>query len=92
MKNVNRIVPRWSRWWLERKNCGEKNKGLIHIYVTDNKKETNLDTLNAVMEEWPDDTTPVEMEICVNDEDDDEKEKNSREKKEGVIHRDITDN
>ena len=67
-----------------------KNEGVIHIDITENKKETNRDTLNNLIEEFPDDTTSEEMEECLNDEDDDEQRKTAANKNEGVIHRDIT--
>ena len=46
--------------------------------------------MDKVIEEFPDDTSPVEMEGGVNNEDDDEKETDNED--EGVIHRDITEN
>ena len=50
-----------------------KNEGVIHRDITDNEKETNRNILKNVIEEWPYDTTPADMEECVNDENDDEK-------------------
>ena len=44
------------------------NKGVIHKYIEDNEKETNRDTSNKVIEEFPDDTTPYDMKECGNDE------------------------
>ena len=46
--------------------------------------------MDKVIEECPDDTTSAEMEECVNNEDDYEKEKTAENKNEGLIHRDIT--
>ena len=46
------------------------------------KKETIQDTLDKVIEELPDDTSPVEMEECVNDKVYDKNEKNDEKKKE----------
>ena len=37
------------------------------------RKETNWDILDKVIEKFPDNITPYEMEECVHNEDDDEK-------------------
>ena len=47
--------------------------------------------MNKVIEKCLDDTTPAEMEKCVNNEDDEDKEKTEN-KNGGVIHRYITEN
>ena len=65
------------------------NKGVIRRDITDNEKETNWYTLNKVIEEFSDDTTPGEMEECGND---NKKQETSEKINEGVIHRDIIDN
>ena len=67
-------------------------EGVIHRDMTENEKETIRDTLDKVIEECPDDTSPVDMEEGVNNEDDDEKEIMAQNEYEGVIHRYITDN
>ena len=54
------------------------------------KKGTNWDIYKNLIKKCPDDTTLVEMEECVNDEDDDEKEKTADNKNEDVIQTDIT--
>ena len=48
--------------------------------------------MEELIEEFPDDTTPADMEECVNNEDYDEKEKTVDNINEDVIHRDITEN
>ena len=48
--------------------------------------------MDKLIEEFPDDTSSVEMEKGLNNEDEDEKEITSENEYEGVIHRDITDN
>ena len=57
-------------------------EGVIHRDMTENEKETIRDTLDKVIEECPDDTSPVEMQDCVNDEVYDENQKNDEEKEE----------
>ena len=61
-------MPRWSRWWQYRKIEDNNNEGVIHRYITDNKKETNWVIFIRVIEECPYKKTPAEMEECVNDE------------------------
>ena len=46
-------------------------------------------TLDKVIEEFPDDTSPVDMEEGLNNEDDDEKEITVENEDEGEIHRNI---
>ena len=48
--------------------------------------------MDKVIEEFPDDTSPVEMEEVANNKDDEEKEITSNNADEGVMHRDVTDN
>ena len=50
-----------------------KDEVLIHRVSTQYEKETNQDTLNKVIEEFPYDTSPIDMEEVVNNGDDDEK-------------------
>ena len=69
-------MPLWSRWWQERKTTENKNEGVTHRDITENKRETNQDTLKKVTEELPDDKYPVGMEECVNDDLDDENKHN----------------
>ena len=56
-----------------------KKEGIIHRDIKDNEIETNWNIFKKVIEERPDDTISADMEECVNDEDDDEKEKKYRE-------------
>ena len=56
------------------------------------KKDNIRDTLDKVIEKWPDDTSPVEMKEGVNIEDYEKKEITAYNEYEGVIHRNITDN
>ena len=56
-------------------------EGVIHRDITENKKETILDTLEKVREECPDETYPVDMEDCVNDKVYDGNEKIMRKKR-----------
>ena len=58
------------------KTADNVNEGVINRDITENEKETNQDTLKKLIEECPDDTSPVEMEDCVNDEVDDENKRN----------------
>ena len=83
-------MPIWLWWRQENIYIREKNKKIIHRVITEKGKETNRDTLDKVIEGYTDNTSPVEMEEGVNNEDDDEKETDNED--EGVIHRDITDN
>ena len=83
--NGNIINPIWL-WWRREKKSGETK--LIHRVVTEKGKETNRDTLDKAIEECPDETSPVEMEEGVNNEDYDEKE--TENDYEVVIHRYIT--
>ena len=48
--------------------------------------------MNKVIEEFPYKTTPAEIDLCVNDEDDDAKPKTAANKNEGIIHRHIIEN
>ena len=50
-----------------------EHEGVIHINITDYKWDTIQDNLNKLIEELPNDTSPVEMEECVNNEDNDKK-------------------
>ena len=54
-----------------------KNRGVIHIDITHNEKETNQYILNKVIKEWQYATSPADMKEGVNYGDDYEKE-NSR--------------
>ena len=47
--------------------------------------------MDKVIEECPDDTSPIEMEEGVNIEDDDKKEITAENEYEGEMHRDITE-
>ena len=67
-----------------------EDEGVIHRDITEYKKETNQDTLDKVIEESPDDTSPIDMEECVNNKND-EKEITAENEYEGKIHRDITE-
>ena len=49
------------------------------------------DTLDKIIEEFPDDTYPIEMEEGVNNEYDDEKEITSKNEDECEIHRNMTE-
>ena len=51
-------------------------KGIIHIYIRENERENNCDTLKNVIEELPEDTSLVVMEECVNNEVDDDNRRN----------------
>ena len=44
------------------------NEDVIHRDITENEKETNWVTLEKLIEEFPYDTSPVQMEEGVNDE------------------------
>ena len=48
-------------------------KCVIHRDITDDEKYTIWDTLDKLIEEFPDETSPVDMEEGVNNEDDDDK-------------------
>ena len=48
--------------------------------------------MDKVIEEYPDETCPIEMGGGVNNEDDDKKEITADNEYEGVIHRNFTDN
>ena len=50
-----------------------ERKKVIYRVITKNEKETNLDTLDKVIQELPDETYPVNIQEGVNNEDDDEK-------------------
>ena len=76
----------------KKENQQRKKEDAIHRYITENKKETNSDTLNQGIEELLHYTTPGKMEEYVNDEDDDDKRKTAVNKNEGVICRDIKEN
>ena len=47
----------------------------IHRFINENVTEIHQDALYKVTIEIPDDTTPAEMEKCVNNEEDDKKKK-----------------
>ena len=55
------------------------NEYIIHRYMTENESNTNRDTLKKLMEE------------CLDDQDDEVKEKIADNENEGVINRDITE-
>ena len=46
----------------DQKETENKDKGVIHRYITENKKETNRYTLDTVVEGFPQDTSPGYME------------------------------
>ena len=52
---------KWWRWRQETKNSREDNEGIIHRDIIENEKETNQDTVEKAIEEFPDDTSPVDM-------------------------------
>ena len=45
-----------------KKTVENKNEGEINIDITEKEKCTNWDTLEKVIVECPDDTSPVQME------------------------------
>ena len=49
-----------------------EDEGVIHTVIIQYEKENNWDTLDKVIEECPDDTSPTYMEEVVNNKDDDE--------------------
>ena len=49
---------------------------MIHRYITENENEHNQDILEKLIEECPEDTSPVKMEEGVNDEVYDENRRN----------------
>ena len=54
-------------------------QGVIHRDIIEYEKETIWDTMDKVIEECPNATSPVDMEECVNDKVYDENEKMMRE-------------
>ena len=73
-----------------KKSIYEKKREVIQRFINENGKETNWDTLEKVIEEYSYDTSPVEMEECVHNENNDEKE--TENEYEGVIQIYITQN
>ena len=71
---------------MDEKTTENENEGLIHRYFTENEKETNQDTLNRFIEEFPDDTSPVVMEECVNYELDYENKNNAIEENHTTVN------
>ena len=57
----------------EEKKKIELKKGELHKVIYKNITELHQDALDKVIIESPDDTTPYEMEKCVNNEGDDKK-------------------
>ena len=45
-----------------------ENEDMIHIHMKNNEAENNRDAFNNVIEEFPDDTSPVMMDNCGNEE------------------------
>ena len=64
----------------------ENKKGEIHRVIYEKETDIRQDALDKVKIERPDDTTPAEMEKCVNNEEDDKKEITAENEYEGVIH------
>ena len=65
----------------------ENKKGEIHRLISKKMPEIHQDALDKVTIEIPDDTTPAEMEKCVNNEEDDKDEIKADNEDEGIIHR-----
>ena len=53
--------------YYDEKKLENKNEGVIQRDITTNEIKNNQYTLNKVMESCIDETTPAEMEECVND-------------------------
>ena len=68
-----------------------KEKGEIHRVITENETKFYQDALDKVINEFPYEKNPDDMQECVSNEDDDKKEITADNEGEGVIHRDITD-
>ena len=68
----------------DEKEITEKNEYecVIHIDIIEYEKDTIRDTLDKVIEEFPDETFPVDIQECVTDKVDDGNEKNDEEKEE----------
>ena len=58
---------------MTRKKNRENKKGEIHRIIYEKETEICQDALDKVTTEIPDDTTPADMEKCVNNEEDDKK-------------------
>ena len=69
-----------------------EDESVIHRDMTENEHGTNWDTFDKSTQVCPDDTSPVEMEEGVNNEEDHKKQKTAQNEDESVIHRDITEN
>ena len=52
-----------------------ENEDAIHIDITENETETNMDTYKDVIDELPDDTSIAMMQYCVNNNLDDTNKK-----------------
>ena len=74
------------------KTAATESEGVIHRDITENKEKNNQYIMRKVIEEFPDDITPADMEKCVNYEDNVDKEKTAENKNEGVISRYIKEN
>ena len=70
---------------------GSKNSE-IQRFISRRVTEIHQDALEKVTIEIPDDKIPAEMEKCVNNEEDDEKEITAENEDEGVICIDIIEN
>ena len=81
---------RWSNVEMMTRKKQQRKKSVIHRYIIDNEKESDQDNLNKEIEEFPDVTTPADMEECLNDEYDYQKRKAAANINEGEIHRDTT--
>ena len=53
---------------VEYKSTETENEDIIHRFINLNETETKRDTLDRVIEEFPNDTSPDMMEDCVTEE------------------------
>ena len=59
MKTLIEVFPESCDYDETQKTSEKRKRGVIHRVITENQNEINRDTLDKLIEQFPDDTTPV---------------------------------